>query len=103
MPAVRSVLLAFAVAVALAVFVPAATGGQSSKPKYCPAKSRVLDGVYHPSRLRVMRICQRASGTVRHVTLEDDGDLHIRVDLTATYAGLTNDVNDAKTEGRPSR
>jgi hypothetical protein len=43
-----------------------------------------------------MRICQR---TVRKVILEEDGDLHIRLHLTATYAGLKNDVNDAKQHG----
>jgi hypothetical protein len=67
--------------------------------KYCPAKSHVLYGVYHPERLMIMRICQRASGTVRKVILEEDGDLHIRVHLTATYVALTNDVNDAKQHG----
>jgi hypothetical protein len=97
--AARSVLVAFAVGVSILVAVPAATGGQASNPKYCPAKSHVLEGVYHPQRLSVMRICQRASGTVRKVILEEDGDLHIRLHLTDTYAGLTNDVNDAKQQG----
>jgi hypothetical protein len=92
----RSALVGLAVAVSLAFIVPAATGGQASKPKYCPAKSRVLDGVYHPERLVIMRICRRASGTVRKVILEEDGDLHIRLHLSAGYAGLKNDVNDAK-------
>jgi hypothetical protein len=66
---------------------------------YCPAKSHVLDGVYHPERLEIMRVCQRASGTVRKVILEEDGDLHIRLHLTATYTALTNDVNYAKQQG----
>jgi hypothetical protein len=99
MPAACSVLVCLAVAVSLAFIVPAATGGQASKPKYCPAKSHVLDGVYHPERLVVMRICQRASGTVRKVILEEDGDLHIRLHLSAGYVGLRNGVNDAKQKG----
>jgi hypothetical protein len=95
----RSVLIGLAVAASIAFIAPAATGGEASKPKYCPAKSHVLDGVYHPERLVIMRICQPASGTVRKVILEEDGDLHIRLHLSAEYMGLKNDVNDAKQHG----
>jgi hypothetical protein len=61
MLAAHSVLVAFVVAVSLAFIVPAATGGQASKPKYCPANSHVLDGVYHPERLTIMRLSATSS------------------------------------------
>jgi hypothetical protein len=77
----------------------ASGAGGGTRPSYCPVKRHALDGVYHPARLVIMRVCQRASGVVRDVRLEEDGDLHIRFHLTATYAALTNDVNDAKQHG----
>jgi hypothetical protein len=77
----------------------AATKASASRPKYCPTKKHVLDGVYHPERLRILKLCQRATGVVTKVILEGDGDLHIRFLLNSNYTPLTNDVNDAKQNG----
>jgi hypothetical protein len=71
----------------------------ATHPSYCPAKGHALDGVYHPSRLVIMKVCLRASGVIDHIVLEQDGDLHIRFRLTSTYAGLINSVNTAKQHG----
>jgi hypothetical protein len=78
---------------------PARSTRDARNPSYCPTKRRALGGVYHPSRLTILKVCQRASGSIEHVILEEDGDLHIRLRLDPTYAALTNAVNDAKQHG----
>jgi hypothetical protein len=48
----------------------------------CPARSHVLEGVYHPDRLLVRDPCRSVTGTVILVRpTEDDGDLHFDVRL----------------------
>lgn len=47
----------------------------------CAPGRPVLGGVYHPARLHVLAGCRRATGTVRVVRHEEDGDLHVLVDL----------------------
>lgn len=54
----------------------------------CPAPSRVLAGVYHPSRLAVRDPCRRVSGVVVSATPEEDGDLHFDVRLDPAYRGM---------------
>jgi hypothetical protein len=71
----------------------------TSHPSFCPSKTHALGGVYHPTRLVILKVCQRASGVVDHVILEQDGDLHTRLHLDATYTGLLNSANTAKQHG----
>ena len=52
-----------------------------------------LQGIYHPLRLRILRQCQEAAGTVLGVIREQDGDLHIWLAPDAPYAGLLNSYN----------
>jgi hypothetical protein len=54
----------------------------------CPAPSRTLSGVYHPSRLEVLDPCRYAGGVVMDVRHEEDGDLHVIVRLDRTYRRL---------------
>ncbi len=48
----------------------------------------MLEGVYHPERLKVLDACQKASGTVVDVRDEEDGDVHINVRPDPTYEDL---------------
>ncbi|MDQ2967293.1 MAG: hypothetical protein M3R37_03125 [Actinomycetota bacterium] len=37
-----------------------------------------MDGVYHPERLMLIKVCQRATGVIAKIRpIEQDGDLHI--------------------------
>jgi len=72
---------------------------RASRPSYCPAPSKILNGVYHPSRLPVLAPCQRATGTVRTVRHETDGDLHIDVQLTPAFQKLLNSGDVSKQHG----
>jgi hypothetical protein len=65
----------------------------------CPAPKRALNGVYHPSRLRVLDPCRRVVGTVALVRHEPDGDLHIDVALDSRYRGLLNATNISRQHG----
>jgi hypothetical protein len=65
----------------------------------CPSRSRVLAGVYHPSRLRVLSACRRARGTVAFVRHEPDGDLHIDVALDSQYRYLLAPANNVQQHG----
>src|SRR2546430_1878141 len=86
-------------ALMLAGTVSASTGRGSAPLSYCPSEAGSVGGVYPPTRLVIMKVCQRASGGVDHVILEQDGDLHIRLHLDAAYKGLLNPVNTAKQHG----
>jgi hypothetical protein len=65
----------------------------------CPSDSRVLNGVYHPSRLRVLDPCRRAEGRVALVRHEPDGDLHIDVALDQSYRNLLAPANFSRQHG----
>jgi hypothetical protein len=52
--------------------------------------------VYHPDRLKVVKLCMTVRGTVEEVRSEPDGDKHIRL---ATRASLVNSANDAYQHG----
>lgn len=58
---------------------PSRTRHVASGPE-CPG-SNVLSGVYHPYRLNVLDPCRTASGTIAEVIPEEDGDLHLYLDL----------------------
>lgn len=54
----------------------------------CPSSSRVLVGVYHTDRLRVIGSCRHVTGTVISTTPEEDGDLHFDVHLDSPYRSM---------------
>ncbi len=59
----------------------------STPSPYCRTGDPVA-GVYNPLRFRVLSNCQVASGTVKSVTLQYDGDQRIDVLLDAQYTKL---------------
>lgn len=65
----------------------------------CPARGRVLAGVYHPVRLTVIDPCKRVSGTIKEIRHEEDGDLHINVSVDPAYRGMLNEANKSKEHG----
>ena len=65
----------------------------------CPPVDQVLNGVYHPERLKVLDFCLEASGTVAKVLHEKDGDLHIRLTLDGQYGSLLSEGNNSKQHG----
>src|SRR2546421_8615 len=71
----------------------------ASRASSCPPGNRVLAGVYHPSRLRLLDPCRRAEGRVALVRHEPDGDLHIDVALDARYRDLLARANYSQQHG----
>jgi hypothetical protein len=65
----------------------------------CPAASHVLDGVYHPDRLMVLSPCRRETGLVATIRHEQDGDLHIDVQLDGRYRRLLRPANFSEQHG----
>lgn len=65
----------------------------------CPDRDRVLDGVYHPSRLSVRDPCRKATGTVATLREEEDGDVHIGVDLDGPYRSMLMSNNFSQQDG----
>lgn len=55
------------------------------RPSVCPSATRVLAGVYHSDRLRVISPCRHVSGMVISTRSEEDGDLHFDVRLDSPY------------------
>jgi hypothetical protein len=49
--------------------------------------------VYHPVRLRVLQSCIHVSGVVRALRVENDGDLHLQLELDAPYHDLLEPAN----------
>ncbi|MDQ3876925.1 MAG: hypothetical protein M3290_01035 [Actinomycetota bacterium] len=47
-----------------------------------------MAGVYHPYRLHVLDSCRAASGTIAEVIHEEDGDLHLYLDLDPAFRTL---------------
>lgn len=66
---------------------------------HCPPASRVLAGVYHPDRLTVLARCKRTAGTVATVRHEEDGDIHIDVNLDSAYRGMLAAGNKSAQHG----
>ena len=88
-------LAAWAIAASTGCGGAAPPGATSKLP--CAAPAHVLAGVYSPDRLHVLAACRAVSGTVREVSHEQDGDLHVGVD---TGGALTNAVNRSRLGGR---
>jgi hypothetical protein len=88
-------LLGTLIALAVVPFVAHGSPAGSSRQggSYCPSFGAVLNEVYNPFRLVVIRPCQRATGTMRTVRHEQDGDLHIDVQLTPGFRKLLNYKN----------
>jgi hypothetical protein len=60
----------------------------------------VLANVYHSYRLQVRRDCLTVTGTVAYVRYEDDGDIHVDLNLPASEAYLLNAANRAYQYGQ---
>jgi hypothetical protein len=65
----------------------------------CPSAAHVLDGVYHPERLTVLGRCRHAGGRVVKARVEDDGDLHLDIELEARFHKLLLPGNFGKQGG----
>jgi hypothetical protein len=90
-----ALLLWLLVSLPLWLLVPRAEA-QATDPA-CPSSSEdPLDGVYNPSRLRVINPCQQASGTVTHIETWSDGDWNIYVDLDSDSERLVSAENIQK-------
>lgn len=61
--------------------------------RFCPRRSRVLNGVWGPTRLKVLDPCRRAAGRVVGTALQIDGDLHVYVQMDRRYRRLINKAN----------
>jgi hypothetical protein len=70
-----------------------------SRPSVCPSPSRVLAGVYHSDRLRVISPCRHVTGTVISTRSEEDGDLHFDVRLDSPYRGMLVANNYSEQDG----
>jgi hypothetical protein len=69
-------------------------GGGSTSSSSCSDPASISSHVYHPYRLRIVKPCITASGTVDRVIQEADGDVHVRTKLDQAYRNLTNSAND---------
>ncbi len=49
--------------------------------------------VYHPLRLRILQSCIRVSGVVRAIRTENDGDLHLQLEVDPAYEALLEPAN----------
>ena len=91
------------VAAGLALLGLGTGSARSTSASVCPSASKVLKGVYHPSRLTVLSPCKKGAGVVMDVKVESgsggDGDVHIQLQLDPAYVSLKNAVNDAKQKG----
>jgi hypothetical protein len=67
---------------------PAAPQRVASPPSPLCRKGNPLEGVSNPLRLRVISACQVASGMVKDVNLQDNGDWRIDVSLSPQYGKL---------------
>jgi hypothetical protein len=65
----------------------------------CPSPGETLKGVYHPDRLSVRDPCRQVSGTVDDVRDEEDGDIHILVDLDSQYRSMLMANNHSEQGG----
>jgi hypothetical protein len=98
---VGSKLAALALLVFTLFWVTSAAGGDRVKvASACPKKSAVFDGTYHRARFQLLDSCRVATGVVREVKPEEDGDLHIQLELDPGQEDLMNAQNIAKQRGR---
>jgi hypothetical protein len=88
------------VASALLLGGSAAGGRAVGTQKVCPAKAHVFDGVYHQARFKLLAVCKTAKGVIRFLKLEEDGDLHIQLEVDPAYTNLLNPVNGDEQNGR---
>jgi hypothetical protein len=69
-------------------------GASSASSPSCSDPASISSHIYHPYRLQIVKSCTTASGTVDRVIAEDDGDVHLRLNLDSAYSNLTNTAND---------
>jgi len=77
---------------------PPVGGPRQLGPDGC-ATGDVLQGVYASSRLQVLDPCVTASGTVRDVSHETDGDITFRLELSGNDRRLLNEGNQRNQGG----
>jgi len=67
----------------------------------CPTAPDALAGVYDPDRLTVLNGCQRVTGTVESESpvIEQDGDVHFDLAVSASYRRLLSSGNLAAQHG----
>jgi hypothetical protein len=70
-----------------------------SRSRVCPSASKVLVGVYHSDRLRVISPCRHVTGTVISTRPEEDGDLHFDVRLDSRYRSMLVANNYSEQDG----
>ena len=49
--------------------------------------------VYSPARLQIVDQCKTVSGTIESVSVEKDGDFHIRLKVDPQFASMINSAN----------
>jgi len=69
---------------------PASTPRPARHHRHHGCDASLWQHVYHPDRLKVVKLCMTVRGTVEEVRFEPDGDTHIRL---ATRASLVNEGN----------
>lgn len=69
-------------------------GVGSSSSSSCSKPASISSHVYNPYRLQIVKSCTTASGRVDQLIEEDDGDIHLRLNLDSAYSNLTNSAND---------
>ena len=84
---------------------PSAAPSVSSAPA-APASTRAcrpgdpLANVYHPYRLQVRTACMTVTGAVAYVRSEDDGDVHLNLELPAGESYLLDQDNYSHEDGQ---
>ncbi len=68
--------------------------GVSTPSSSCSDPASISSHIYNPYRLQIVKSCTTASGTIDRVIEEDDGDVHLRLNLDSAYSNLTNSAND---------
>ncbi len=93
-PLAVALLIVVAVGAVAGIYVYNFRKSDSASMSTCTDPASISSHVYHPYRLQIVKPCVTASGTVDRVIGEQDGDLHIRLNLDYTYSNLTNTAND---------
>jgi hypothetical protein len=88
------------VALTLAVTGASSAGRASTSATVCPPAAAVFNGVYHQARFKLLNPCKTARGVIRFIKPEDDGDLHMRLELDAGQENLLNQKNVERQDGK---
>jgi hypothetical protein len=78
---------------------PTAKPVAKPKPSSACRSGNPLANVYHPDRLQLIAACKTATGVIRSITHESDGDYHFDLQLDPAYANLINTGNVSNQHG----